>query len=183
MLSELQRRKLERRFALFDVSENGVLDKDDFELAAQRVARAFRRVPGMRGYRGIRSSHLQQWQHLQAAMDADGDGNITKDEYIAAMTSKVIEDPTGYDQVIRPSIEAMLDIADVNHDNQLDPEEFVRMLGAYSVPAEDAAAVFARLDRDDSGYLTRDEIDLAFEEFFLSDDADAPGNWLFGAFS
>lgn len=180
MLSDLQRRKLERRFALYDVSENGLVDQDDFDLAAQRVARAFNRAPGMPGYRAILNSFRQQWQQLKAAVDGNDDNTVTLDEYLTAMTKIVISDSTGYARVIQPSVQAMMEIADTDHDDQLTAEEFYCMMRAYRVTATAAAASFARLDHDRKGYLTRTEIDQAFAEFFMSDDPDLPGNWLFG---
>jgi hypothetical protein len=39
---------------------------------------------------------------------------------------------------------------------------------------------FRRLDRDGSGKITKEEFRTAITEFYLSDDENAPGNWLLG---
>jgi Ca2+-binding EF-hand superfamily protein len=43
-----------------------------------------------------------------------------------------------------------------------------------------SAEAFDRLDRDDSGVLTEDNVIEAVKEFYLSNDPNAPGNALYG---
>ena len=45
-----------------------------------------------------------------------------------------------------------------------------------------ADETFAKLDTDGDGHLSGDEWEQLFLDFFPSDDADAPGSWLWGPF-
>jgi Ca2+-binding EF-hand superfamily protein len=42
---------------------------------------------------------------------------------------------------------------------------------------------FTSLDRGSKGYLTEQDLVVAVQEFYLSDDPDAPGNVLYGPIS
>ena len=56
------------------------------------------------------------------------------------------------------------------------------LLWCYGGLDQDARNAFRYLDRDGDGYLDVAEIVKAVEEFYLSDDPDAPGNWLLGSY-
>jgi hypothetical protein len=43
-----------------------------------------------------------------------------------------------------------------------------------------SSEAFRRLDRDGDGELSHEEFRAAIVEFYLSDDENAPGNWLLG---
>lgn len=53
---------------------------------------------------------------------------------------------------------------------------------AFHATDAEAAAAFRQLDRNRDGYLTTDELIKNAEEFFFSEDPEAPGNWLVGPF-
>ena len=76
----------------------------------------------------------------------------------------------------------MLELWDRDGDGKLSADEYVKLEWCYGVTEEAAREAFRHLDRDGDGYLTLEEGMKAIEEFYLSDDPDAPGNWLFGPY-
>ena len=57
------------------------------------------------------------------AMDADGDGKVSPDELRKYLTDN-------YPQISEPQIKAMLLVADINKDGNIDPEEFKAVVRA-----------------------------------------------------
>jgi Ca2+-binding EF-hand superfamily protein len=115
-------------------------------------------------------------------MDTDGDGHVSFAEYQAAYTAGVLDNPQGY-ETIRPIADAIISIADTESDGKITPDNFTRaMSSAYGIPEPECRAAFTALDKDTNGYLTRDELQNAAEQYFLGTDPELPGNTLFGRF-
>lgn len=172
--------KLSLRFRLLDRDGNGYLEESDYEELAHRLAAAFGRGLDTPPGSALRTAYLNLWRALRSRMDTDGDGRISEEEFQASIRESVVQRTDGFDRVIEPIAKAVLDVCDVDGDGALDESEVTRMLGAFGVPADEAAQAFARLDRDHNGRLTRQELTTAVQEFYCSTDAEAPGNWFYG---
>lgn len=60
----------------------------------------------------------------------------------------------------------------------MNSDEYGQALWCYGCDAPAARVAFQHLDRGGDGYLTVREIEQAVEAFYLSDNLEAPGNWL-----
>ena len=67
-------------------------------------------------------------------------------------------------------------------DGVIGKDEYRQYLTSSKIDPSVADETFAKLDTDGDGHLTRDEWEQLFLDFFLSDDPDAPGSWLWGPF-
>ncbi|MGC6582963.1 MAG: EF-hand domain-containing protein [Akkermansiaceae bacterium] len=108
----------------FDTNEDGLIDEE--ERQAMRELRQKRR------------------EEQRSSIDADGDGELSREEIEAAR------------EAIRAKIEErrnarFLEIAGENE--VIDHEEFVSIPGIERVPKHICEAIFARLDRDESGVI------------------------------
>lgn len=92
MLSEFQTRKADYRFDMLDTNGNGVLEAVDYQLAAQRIAAAFGK-PELTAE--LEAGHREIWTALLAASDTDGDGQVSRAEYRAALAG-ALDDPKGF---------------------------------------------------------------------------------------
>lgn len=93
----------------------------------------------------------------------------------------MIHTSEAYISMYQPFIDAVMDIADADGDGRVDEEEYVKWYTALmSIPPEEAAEAFSHLDRDGSGYLSHEEMREAVQEYYFSEDPDAPGNWMTG---
>jgi Ca2+-binding EF-hand superfamily protein len=176
-LTPLQKQKMSRRFALLDTDKSGYLDADDYADMAERLIAGCPDASASSA-QAVRDSYRELSRALVLAADEDGDGRISEDEFEASV-SKLI-DSGGYDDSIGRTAAAVLNMYDRDGSGELDREEFKVLFAAYGVSSSEADTAFARIDQDDSGKLSVEEIASAAKAFYTSDDPDAPGNVLFG---
>ncbi|MGA5198746.1 EF-hand domain-containing protein [Streptomyces exfoliatus] len=114
-------------------------------------------------------------------LPADGDGRVTRTEYVQAVAA-LADMPDLYQDTIGRCAVTYVEAADVNGDGLLDAREFATLHQANVDGLTDStvAEIFRRLDRDGDGYLTADEMFQGFTEFFTSPDNNTPGTWLMG---
>ena len=116
---------------------------------------------------------------LLSHMDADGDQEITQDEFVAAL-GRTIKDRPGFDAAVRTAARTLVQVADQDGNGALDAGEYARLAAVYGARADEAARAFGRLDRDRNGMLDTAELTLAISQFFTSRDPGAYGNVAFG---
>jgi Ca2+-binding EF-hand superfamily protein len=181
MLGDLQRRKAAHYFELIDVDGNGLIESDDFQRRADRLAEALH-VTSEEERERLRRRVLLWWEHLSTLADANDDGRITREEWRLYWERFKIAVSMGSN---RRSIEKLKRVArhtfraiDRSDSGRVTEEEFSNWLQAWDIGQH--RRVFRRLDRDDKGYLTEEDLTEATKEFYLSNDPDAPGNVLYG---
>ena len=176
-LSEFRRRKLARLFSLYDRNADGFIDRSDYERVGQGFARAAGVAPGSPEHEALEKGFLGFWKRQAQASDQNDDGRVSLDEYLASHLETV-----GASDAMMRIADAMIGLTDRDRDGKVSGAEFAINLGAFDMSAEDAAIAFSHLDRDHDGYITREELLKNVDEFYGSDDPEAPGNWLVGPF-
>ncbi|MDJ1138380.1 EF-hand domain-containing protein [Streptomyces iconiensis] len=172
--------KLDRAFSMLDANGTGSLVEADLLALADKLGAAFNAMENGSAAR-LRQALADLWKSDLAGMDADGDGEIDVDEFRAGVRRAVAEDREGFLDRVGDMVEAWMSVADADGDGLIDVVEFTTMYTRTLGASPDAlAASFARLDTDGDGTLDSDEIRRATEEFYTSEDPDAPGNQLFG---
>ena len=180
-LGDLQRRKAAHYFDLIDEDENGLIEPADFQMRADRLAESFG-VTEEDERAALRQNIMTWWEHLSTLADANGDDRITREEWqmywkrfkIAVSMGSGSQAIETLEEVARATFQAI----DRSGSGQIAEYEFANWLAAWDI--EDHSYVFQRLDRDDKGYLTEEDLTAATNEFYLSNHADAPGNVLYG---
>jgi len=181
MLGNLQRQKAAHYFNLIDADSNDLIEPADFQRRADRLADAMD-VTSKAERDRLRRRVMLWWEHLSTLADANDDGRITRHEWEMYWERFKIAVSMGSN---RRSIERLERVArhtfraiDRTDSGRVTAAEFSDWLAAWDIDGH--AAVFRRLDRDDTGYLTEDDLTTATKEFYLSNDPDAPGNVLYG---
>ncbi|MBZ6131579.1 MULTISPECIES: EF-hand domain-containing protein [Streptomyces] len=176
----LLHRKIDVCFRHFDTDDNGSIDREDLlTLGAQLLSKFGEPVTSPKGV-ALMDGMTRFWDALVAAADQDGDQRLSLDEYRACMTGAFVEAPEGFDTSFRPLAEAVCALLDTDGDGQVDEREFQAWQEVFRTAPEHRAEAFRKLDTDGSGKLTVDELLAAVREYYLSPDADATGNWLYG---
>lgn len=125
-------------FNHMDQDRSQSISKDEFNMAIKRLPRLT-----------YKEAILRKWFK---AMDKDGSGTLSKKE---------IEDAADKDKVgfnlSDMTIKKLLDFLAKDNDGQVDYEEFLRVFGLENASTV-MHQIFAKLDNDKNGYLTKAEI-------------------------
>lgn len=174
-------RKLTRRFATFDLDDNGFVEWTDFERGVHQLGAAFGHDSGSPPLKRLHDLSRQLWDHLAKVADADNDGRISETEYKAAFAAGLLESPGSFEAGYVPFLDAIMEIADTDGDGVLNRDEYVKWSGAMlGLDAEVAAGVFARLDADGDGRVTRQQVLEAIRVYYFDENPESAGSWLLG---
>jgi len=107
----------------------------------------------------IAAAEARAAEHF-AALDTDGDGLISREEFLAGRWHGPGRKPDAQTREARRAERetALFERLDLDGDGQLSREEFDRGALRGQRRAPDRAAMFDRLDRDGDGYLSRQEL-------------------------
>jgi len=183
MLGNLQLQKSHHYFDLIDRDEDGFINGGDFDLQAESLADERNLEEDDR--EALQEQMQGWWRQLCATADTNADDRVSRDEwdeFWKAINASVEEgDDPGENDTLK-SLERAAKVTfrtiDTTGSGQISEEEYADWLTAWG--AEGSSEAFARLDREDNGYLTEDDLVEATKEFYLSNDPDAPGNSLYG---
>ena len=174
-----ERAVLERRFAVIDIDGNGVWQREDYQQLTRRLCEAFGLAVDSAAGQAVATGQRTLFEALLSHMDADGDEEITQDEFAAAL-DRDIKDRPGFDTAVRTAARTLLQVADQDGNGALDAGEYTRLAAVYGARADEAERAFGQLDQDSNGVLDTAELTLAISQFFTSRDPEARGNVAFG---
>ncbi len=181
MLTDFQKRKLTRYFSFYDADDNGYIEKEDYLLFAERLARARGWAEGTTGYEIIVGRFLADWQVLASFSDMDGDCSVTLEEWFAYHDHICMID-VKYRAGSNNIVNTIFNTLDINGDGHVTENEFKVFYGIYGLDAKLAGDIFQKIDENGDGILTRNEISRLYHQFAHSNNPDDVGNWLFGPF-
>jgi Ca2+-binding EF-hand superfamily protein len=78
--------------------------------------------------------------------------------------------------------EAIFDTIDLDGDGQITPEEYRLFFEAWGVDTALADAAFTQMDFNADGRLARSTFLQYGSNFYINDEPDVPGNYLFGPY-
>jgi hypothetical protein len=185
MIGDLQRKKASHYFDLIDEDDNGLIQAEDFQLRAERMATA-RNVTDADAREALTERVMTWWEHLCAIADFDDDDRVTREEwetYWQSIEAAVNQGGEARQKTVQSFERAARGTyAAINTGGgSITEDEYAEWLAAWGV--EDSGDAFRRLDRDDTGALTEENLIEAVKEFYLSNDPNAPGNALYGELS
>lgn len=176
MLSEFRRRKLSAGFNELDVNGDGRIESSDIELLIKNHGSAYGYPEDTPEYEELAERTRDVWEQLKS-FDADGDGEVSLDEYVAGFAAFLSQRHAFMDSM-NVLVDAFYALADRDQDGQLSEDELIMHFRAWNHSAEQAREAFQRLDRNGNGAISKDEWMTNLEEFYYSEDPQAPGNWL-----
>jgi hypothetical protein len=182
MLGDLQRQKASYYFDLIDEDDNGFVEARDFEMRAERLIEA-RNVTADAARERLNERVMDWWEHLCALADIDDDDRVTREEWQTYWESIQVGIDQGGDganktlQSLKRAARGTFRAINTGG-GPITQDDYAEWLAAWGV--DRSAEAFDRLDRDDSGVLTEDNVIEAVKEFYLSNDPNAPGNALYG---
>jgi Ca2+-binding EF-hand superfamily protein len=179
--TKLLDRKIDRCFGHLDVNRDGKIQGGDLVALAARLLSNFAIPADSPKGQQVTRTFADWWRALVSKMDADGDKEITPEEFRAGMRATFVTPSEGFDEIFRPAAQAIIEVSDTDDDGVVSRHEFRRVQEAFGTPSNKIDEAFVRLDADGDGFLSHQEIMQAFREYYTQEDATNPGNWLFGS--
>lgn len=183
MLGHFQRQKSHHYFDLIDRDEDGYVNGEDFEIQADRLADE-RDLPDD-DREALRAQMQGWWNQLCATADVNDDNRVSRTEWEQfwdAIQATVEEGNDEEKAQMMNSLERAGGVTfrtiDSTDSGEVSEAEYADWLDAWGGSGSEEA--FKHLDRAGDGYLTKEDVVEATKEFYLSNDADAPGNLLYG---
>jgi len=180
MLTELQKQKLTYYFQAFDLDKNGVLEESDFDRIVDGYAEAYNITKDSATYQEISSTFAKgRWNFLVKNVDTNTDKKVTLDEWLS-YHDKLLNDSKS-DFVWMKITSGLFYALDTDKDGGITLEEYKTMYKIYGFGNESLAAeIFAKLDVDGDGKISKNDVMNLVADFYLSDNPEAPGNYFFG---
>ena len=180
MLTGLQRKKLTRKFRIYDVDDSNRIGPRDFERVVENVRILHGLARDSSGHEALQDGFAQRWEALRTSADVDQDGSVDLSEWLDYW-DRVIETDEEYEALV--TVEALFfEIFDTDNDGLLGADEFCDFFGVYGLQHALARRVFLDLDVDGDAVISRAEMMEMVHQFYRSSDPDAPGNRLFGPY-
>ncbi|XP_045451286.1 calexcitin-2-like [Melitaea cinxia] len=180
MISEFRKMKLLYLFySYFDTNSSGSIDKMDFVLAAQNIAKLRGWSTGDAKYKETEVTLMKIWESLEKTADSNHDGQISAEEWLkmwedfANNPSKPLEWQTLYCKFI-------FELQDSGGDGSIDAEEFAAVHESFGLLKEDCLAAFKHISRG-KPFITWNEFQELWKDYFTSENPTDPGNFIFGA--
>ncbi|MBM7769862.1 Ca2+-binding EF-hand superfamily protein [Actinokineospora baliensis] len=166
MTASVQDSRLKRRFELWDNNGDGTIDRSDYESEARRILQGFGEQENSPKGRALLSAYSTMWETLADKAGSGPQGQVTLEQFIQITEREIVQaGDAGFDRNLRPSIEAIVDIADTDGDGEVSSAEFKRWMRAAGVDERQAEQSFQQLDTNHSGTLSVEELVDAVRDY------------------
>ncbi|XP_065566939.1 calexcitin-2-like [Artemia franciscana] len=176
-ISEFRKKKLLHVFrTFFDTDQSGKIEKKDFELAAERLAKIRSWSSSSEQAKEAAKCLLQVWEGIKNA-DIDNDNQVSFEEWCNLWES--YSNGTNKNEWQNNYMDFMFDLNDTTGDGHLDQLEFTAEWKRYNVTDEECNYAYAKISQG-KPFLTKSDYKALWHQYFTSDDPASPGNFLFG---
>ena len=158
--------RLKKRFQKWDVNGNGRIEKSDYQAEAERIIEAFGEKPTSPQARALVDAYTAMFEFLAEEAGVGANGAMDEEQFQkAAETTVFASGDAGFNRVVRPTVAAMVGLADTDGDGEVSPSEFAKWLKAIGVDDASAVEAFRTIDSNGSGTLTVDELVAAVRDY------------------
>ncbi|WP_433213096.1 EF-hand domain-containing protein [Microtetraspora malaysiensis] len=156
--------RLEERFRLWDSDGNGVIERSDFEAEADGILSRLGAHGTARGAE-LRQAYLDMFDRLAAAA---GSTRLTREAFLQIADQEIVsKGDAGFASMVRPAIQAIVNVLDVDGDGAVSPAEMAKWFDAMGLAPQVAGRAFADLDANGDGKLSVTELVDAVRDYHL----------------
>ncbi len=181
MLTQLQEKKLTHYFRLLDFDNNGTIEKEDFMAIAENLCVLWGVKEGSHSHEKYLGLFEKSWNDFRDSVDNKDPDHATLQEWLNFCDKYLVNGSEHFfDEYVLKTAEVIFDTFDANHDGYISLDEYIDFFMAYHIQVRYSAKSYTKLDLNSDDLLSKYELMSALEEFFKSDDENAPGNWMYG---
>jgi len=183
-LTPFQQKKIMNLFEnLYDTNKDGVIEKVDFDDALEKMAKVHNWQDKAEAYTKAQAQLNNIWDSLRKRADVNNDGRIQKEEW-CKMWAECIQEVSagkGFPDWQNEYMEFMFYANDTNEDGFIDEEEYKCVYNLFGFSNDDVKICFDRISEGcKDKMLSKDDFKALWQEYFVSEDENAKGNFLFG---
>ncbi len=179
MLTDFQAAKIPNLFNMFDSNRSGTMEQDD-------IVRIIDGCAAQRGWANSSPEYLEfydtfygLWIGITTLADKNQDDLIQLDEFLSFFDG-LMQDSENYDMVVNGISQAVFKTFDLDDDGKLSLAEYEGFYQTIGLESGLAQSVYGKLDLNSDGSISVDELTQLVDQFFRSEDPNAPGNEFFG---
>ncbi|WEB44392.1 hypothetical protein MOV08_37255 [Streptomyces yunnanensis] len=166
---------LDRLFDVADTDGDGYVDGADYQRIVDRYRTAYQLAADAPEAKALAFFYREYWAGLQR--HAKTHGRLSREQHRTAAGA------TTTDPALREPVAAfgatVFEVIDADRDGRIGERELTRYLEMWDL-AGDASRVLGRLDTDDDGCLSQDDLSRAITAYFHSPDLGGTGSVFFG---
>jgi juvenile hormone diol kinase len=178
MVSEIRKNKLNYVFdTFFDVNKDGSIEKNDFELAIENIAKIRGYAAGDAAYKDVSDRFLQIWEKLRKFADTNKDDKVSREEWLTLWTEPL------NDEWKKLYMDFMFRLQDTSGDGSIDEAEFTNVCQTFGIAKDESKAAFDKISNAGKTDIDIKAYENLWKDYFGSDDVGAAGNSIFGKVS
>ncbi|MEM6643432.1 MAG: EF-hand domain-containing protein [Bacteroidota bacterium] len=179
MATAFQKKKLTYFFDIMDVDGNGTIQLDDFSDMAEKVRQMMHFEEGSKEHKRIVEKATRFFHALIKDIEPSNQQEITKEEWLSFFDLEKMpkEMLVEYKEIV---FNFMFDFFDQNRDGYISRKEYEDFYKIFGINTQFLDEAFPKLDSSNAYKLHRYDVMDAVEDFFISDDEEDSGNWIFG---
>ena len=181
MLTPFQKRKLTRYFNCLDTDANGYFEKDDVNRIVERLASARGIAEGTEAYEVIQNGIDMIWDNARVYGYSQNPNKVTLGDWLQH-EDVVLSTEEWREEYMKTVSRGVFDLIDADDSGEISIDEYTQLMTAFGVEKGIPEWAFKKLDLDGSGVIEKEEFVTIVEQFHMSEDLDAPGNYLFGPY-
>lgn len=156
---------LQQRFDLWDVDNDGRIERSDLQAEATRIVQTFGEDESSPRGRALLDSYQNMYDYL-ASKAGVGDEGMNLPQFVEVAKKEMInQGDQGFARVLRPTIRAIVDLVDTNGTGKIEPPEYARWIDAIGASDADPAESFRKIDVNGNGSLSVDELVEAVKQY------------------
>lgn len=163
-------------FYQHDIDKDGLVERADFVEGAKKAAA----VLGLEDYQSLVAAYEGIWSAYWSHADSNGDGVVSLMEWLSAQQAMAGQDPQALRAAHNQTINVLFRTIDASGDGVITPLEYRAWVSGWLTNSSDADAAFHRIDTDEDGRISVDEMADLLWDYHTSTDPSAPGNWVYG---
>lgn len=182
MLTELQEKKIRHLFRVFDMNNDGVLDKNEYINLFSGLAETIGYRNNQYSYKKLQKLPFLIWRKMHSFFECDLNKNINQDQWVEwanHVLKELNSNPQAKENILSFYFK-IFDILDINNNKFISLNNYKKCFNYFRLKGN-PDAIFYRIDIEKKGQISRKNFGQLFLEYY-GQDIDAPGNYLWGIF-